>query len=128
MTQLTDMTLADGLATPVNRLFTAVTPQSGSNPAIWNYKAVSQRSGYIRAETLVRRSGSNAASIATFKLIVPVIDTITGIERYRLIADVKMTVPDVATQADIDNVWAFLKNGLAHSQVTGAFKDLSANM
>lgn len=128
MTQLADMTLADGLSTPVGRLFTAVTPQNGTNPAIWNYKATTQRTGYVRAETLVRRSGSGASTIATFKLFAPSIDSVTGIERYRIIGEVKLTVPDVATQADIDNAFAFIKNGLAHAQLTGAFKDLSANM
>lgn len=128
MTQLADMSLADGLATPVVRLFTAVTPQNGINPAIWNYKAGSQRTSYIRAETLVRRSGSNAASVCSFKLFAPQVDPVTGIEKYRIITEVKMTIPDVASQADIDQSWAFLRSALGHAQVQGAFKDVSANM
>ena len=126
MTQLADMSLADGHS--FECLFTAVNPQNGTNPAIWNYKAGSQRTSYIRAETLVRRSGSNAASVCSFKLFAPQVDPMTGIEKYRIITEVKMTIPDVASQADINQSWAFLRSALSHAQVEGAFKDVSPVM
>lgn len=128
MTQLTDITVKNGASTPVDTLFVAVEPQSGSTPALWYHKAGPQRNSYVRLTTDVRRSGSNAATKSKYQINYPVIDPITGVVRYTLIAKGELTVPDMATQTDIDNVYAFMKNLIVHAQFQGNFKDLSASL
>lgn len=128
MTQLADITVKNGAATPVDCLFSAVAPQSGSDAALWYFKAGTQRTSYVRLNTTVRRSGSNAATKAVATLNYPIVDPITGIVRYNLLAKVEMTVPDVASQSDVNDVYALLKNLLAHAQLQGNFKDLSASL
>lgn len=128
MPQLADITVKNGAATPVDVLFTAVEPQSGSTPALWYFKAGSSRNSYVRLTTDVRRSGSNAATKSKLQLNYPIVDPVTGIVRYSLIAKIELVVPDMASQIDVDHVYAFLKNTLAHAQVSGNFKDLAASL
>lgn len=127
MTQLADITVKNGAAAPVDALFTAVTPQSGSDAALWYFKAGSSRTSYVRLNTNVRRSGSNAATKATLNLNYPIVDAL-GVVQYSLIGKIELTVPDQASQIDIDHVYAFMKNLMAHAQITGNFKDLSASI
>lgn len=128
MTQLTDITVKNGAATPVDTLFSAVEPQSGSTSALWYYKAAPSRNSYVRLTTDVRRSGSNAASKAKMQLNIPVVDPVTSLVKYTLIAKMELTVPDMATQIDVDNAYAWMKNLIAHAQLQGNFKDLSASL
>lgn len=127
MTQLADITVKNGAATPVDSLFTAVTPQSGSDAALWYFKAGAPRTSYVRLTTNVRRSGSGSATKAMLGLNYPVVDA-DGIVKYNLIAKVELTVPDQATQENVDDVYAFIKNLMAHSQISGNFKNLSASI
>lgn len=127
MTQLADITVQNGSGTPNDVLFTAVTPQSGSDAALWYYKAGTSRTSYVRLNTNVRRSGSNAATKATANLNYPVVD-VDGIVKYNLLAKIELTVPDQSSQQDIDHVYAFMKNLLADTQLQGNFKDLSASI
>lgn len=127
MTQLTDITVKNGAATPLDTLFIAVTPQSGSDAALWYFKAGLSRTSYVRLNTNVRRSGSNAATKATLNLNYPVVDTL-GVVQYNLIGKIELTVPDQASQIDVDHMYAFLKNLFAHGQIAGNFKDLSASI
>lgn len=127
MTQLTDITVQNGAATPIDVLFTAVTPQSGSDAALWYYKAGTSRTSYVRLTTNVRRSGSNAAMKSVANLSYPIVD-LDGIVKYNLLAKIELTVPDQASQEDIDHVYALMKNLLAHTQLQGNFKDLSASI
>lgn len=127
MAQIAPLVINDGLATPVARNFLPVQSQSGQNiPALWNYKAATQRTSYVRMTGLVRRTGTNEATKVQLTQNYPVIDLVTGLVRYTLLTKVEMVVPDLATQADIDNAFAFLKNSLAHAQMTSMFKDLEA--
>lgn len=128
MTQLTDITVKNGAVTPADTLFTAVEPQSGSTPALWYFKAGSQRNSYVRLTTDVRRSGSNASSKAKLQLNYPIVDPVTGAVRYSLIGKIELVVPDMATDTDVNHIYAFLKNLIAHAQVQGNFKDLSASL
>lgn len=127
MTQLTDITVKNGAATPIDVVFAAVTPQSGSDAALWYYKAGLSRTSYVRLMTNVRRSGSNAATKATLSLNYPVVDA-NGIVKYSLPFKAELTVPDQASQVDIDNIFAFAKNLFGHAQISGNFKDLSASI
>lgn len=128
MTQLADITVKNGAASPVDTLFSAVEPQSGSTPALWYYKAAPSRNSYVRLTTDVRRSGSNASTKSKMQLNYPIVDGVTGLVKYSLIAKIELTVPDMATQTDVDHVYAFTKNLLAHAQLQGNFKDLSASL
>lgn len=127
MTQLADITVKNGAATPIDVVFTAVTPQSGSDAALWYYKAGTSRTSYVRLNTNVRRSGSNAAMKSVATLNYPVVD-VDGIVKYNLLAKIELTVPDQASQQDVDHVYALMKNLLAHAQLQGNFKDLSASI
>lgn len=128
MTQLADITVKNGAVSPADTLFTAVEPQSGSTSALWYYKAGLQRNSYVRLTTDVRRSGSNASTKSKMQLNFPVVDSVTGLVKYQLIAKMELTVPDTATQTDVDHVYAFMKNLIAHAQLQGNFKDLSASL
>lgn len=128
MTQLADITVKNGAATPVDTLFSAVEPQSGSTSALWYFKAAPQRNSYVRLTTDVRRSGSNASTKSKMQLNFPAVDAVTGVVRYSLIAKMELTVPDMATQDDVNHVYAFMKNLIAHAQLQGNFKDLSASL
>lgn len=124
--QLADITVNNGVA--ASTLFTAVEPQSGSTPALWYFKAGSSRNSYVRLVTEVRRSGSNASTKSRMQLNYPIVDVATGLVRYSLIAKIELVVPDMATQTDVDHVYAFTKNLIAHAQLSGNFKDLAASL
>lgn len=124
MTQLIDLTINDGSATPVARLFSADRGQSGTEGALWYYKAGSARTSYARLTNTVRRSGSNAATKATLLLTFPKVD-VNGIELYRLIGKIEITAPDVCTQDDLNNVHAFLANAMQNAVIKSSMKDLS---
>lgn len=127
MTQFADITVKNGNSTPSDVLFTGITPQSGSDPALWYYKAGIPRTSYVRLTTNVRRSGSNAATKAVMNLNMPVVD-INGLVKYNLPAKIELTVPDQASQDDINQMYALLKNIFSHTQLSGNFKDLSASI
>lgn len=128
MTQLADITVKNGAATPVDTLFSAVEPQSGSTPALWYFKAADSRNSYVRLTTDVRRSGSNASTKAKMQLNFPIVDATTGLVKYTLIAKMELIVPDMATQQNVNDAYAWTKNLIAHAQLQGNFKDLSASL
>lgn len=125
MTQLIDISINDGKATPVSRLFSAQNAQSGNEPAMWYYKQGLQRTSFVRLSQLVRRSGSNASTKVQLQLVLPQVDAVTGVENYRLIGKFELTVPDVATDADIADALAFVANGLNNATIKSSIKDLS---
>jgi hypothetical protein len=126
MTQLADITVKNGAPTPADTLFGAVQPQSGGDAALWYYKAGPSRNSYVRLTTDVRRTGSNASTRARMQLNFPVV--VENVVQYSLIAKMELVVPDMATQQDVDHMYAFMKNLIAHAQLQGNFKDLSASL
>lgn len=124
MPQAADFTAKDGAGTA--RTFVTQTPQSGSEPALWFYKAGSARTSFVRVQSLVRRSASNAATKGKLTFNYPVVDALTGIVSYNLIANIDIVVPDRATDTDVANLYSFMKDTLAAAVGSSTIRDVTA--
>lgn len=114
MSQLADVNINDGAATPVSRLFVAMKAQTGSNPSAWYYKPVSQPIGWV-ALTHSLSETSQGSFKTKVKVVNPQVDT-TNPARVELIstciASVDITFPPNASDLDRANTLAYLANYL----------------
>jgi len=125
MSQAAAITINDGLATPVARTFS---PESVT-PAL---SVFSERSAGIASLfkklklTNTFASGKSTVNRATFKVEYPVAQVVGGVTSvaYILRANLELILPDQCTDADRKDLYAYLKNGLAHASITGVLRDL----
>lgn len=104
MTQLADIIVKNGAATPVNVTFFAQQPQSGSDAAIWYYKPVgSSRMQYWRLSATSRRSGSGLAAKSIVTLTVPFYDAL-GAKSFQIPIRLEVTLPDLVSDAQAKDV------------------------
>lgn len=125
MAQASAITINDGQATPVAVTFNpeAVTPALSS----FADRSAGIALGFRRLQ--VRNTFANGKSTVNrskFSVAVPVTQVVNGVTSvaYTLRANVDIILPDGATDANRKDLYAFLKNGLAHSLVQGAMRDL----
>jgi len=123
MAQGADITLNDGLATPVARTFKVVkaTPEL----TVWKDKRLT-KPAYWPEVSLSADIPATTAKTRKSELRVrkPVVDSITGLVvdtgMFRIIGDIPLSM----TQAEVDDLFAFAKNALSNALVIGAVKDL----
>lgn len=117
MTQITDITVKNGAATPADQVFTAFQPQAGSEPAVWYAKTGDKRIGWSSFTASVRRTnGTNKASKLQANFVIPLVDSL-GARVGEIPASFSITLPDTATQLDINNATAYVTNLLSSSFV-----------
>lgn len=123
MANAANLTVNDGLATPVARTFTCV--KAAPDLTIWKDKRLSKLS-YWPEMTLSADVPAATAKVrkVDFRVSKPVVDVISGhvtdTGRLRLIGD----LPSSMTQPEVDDLFAFFVNGLQAALVKGAVKDM----
>lgn len=122
-----NLSLNDGLATPVARTFVPVQPYMGPKaPARWSYRPADavDRTSNVLIELGYRRNG--VTSMAPLKVQVPYTVTVNGvIERGLALFDSSsggFRIPDNAPVVVVNNLYAFVGNFLAHADIMTAVK------
>jgi hypothetical protein len=130
MTAIAAITLADGAATPVNHTFSPVNiDQAGV--AKWADRVGGIALGFpVITFSLRNPTKSSRVYKVTAKVVVPVLEvtspsTATGIQpaptlAYNLTGNLEMVLPERSTQAQRDDLRAYMKNFLASAVITAA--------
>lgn len=124
MATIANITLNDGLATPVARTFTVEAGYRGPDiPAVWLYRHATTPLGHVRLE-LHKRRNSNGTERIGCKIFVPYVTT-DAVAGPKLVSKCifdefsgGIVKPENATQAQIDDLVAFEKNFKAHAVYT----------
>jgi len=125
MAQAASITINDGQATPVATTFA---PESVT-PGLSSFADRSTGIALAFRRMRISNSFANGKSVvnrAKLSIELPVTQVISGVTSvaYTLRANVDIILPDGATTAQRNDLYAFLKNGLAHALITGACRDL----
>lgn len=123
---LSNIILADGQATPVNRTFEVFTPQVGSNAALLNQKSSGITAMADRLNLVTKRANSNSSYHVVLNLVVPrEVDSITKkVERAHV--EIKVVIPDGFNALMRSDLAAYTKNLLNHATIQTAIKDVVA--
>lgn len=105
MSQIVNLVLADGQATPVNHTFTVMTPQNGSDPAVWLDKSGGVFAEYPRITALVKVG--NDASRSQFRVQLPSLD-LDGALKHTVFGKIEVVVPVEATLDEKNDIVAYL--------------------
>lgn len=134
MSSLSDLTIADGQATPVNHTFTAYQPQNSSNPAIWQNTEASTPAGFRKITLSVSQPKSAGAPYKVRMVIsdpvlaaIPAgccVDTNIPQVSYVDFFDATFSLPYSSTVANRTDILAYAKNFLAQSVVLNAVTKL----
>lgn len=134
MSVITILSLADGQAIPVTKLFDVQNGQQSDEPARWLEKSAGSYSGFLRISSLVRRSTANRSTKVVLKVECPtqaVIGTAAnGVQplptvAYTVVSEITITLPDACSAQNRKDILAFTKNLLAHASVTDNVVNLS---
>lgn len=136
MTAIATLTLADGVATPVNHTFSPVNiDQAGVSK--WADRSGGIALGFPVVSFSIRPplKGSRVYKLMA-KVVCPVLEvtspsTATGIQpaptkAYDLTASVEMTLPERSTLAQRKDLLAFVKNYLANAVITSAVESFES--
>lgn len=125
MAQASAITINDGQATPVAVTFNpeSVTPALSLFADRTSGVAMSFRRLGISNKFA---GGNSTVNRAKMTIEYPVTQTVSGVTTvaYTLRATVDCILPDASTDAERKNLYAFIKNGLAHALIQGALRDL----
>lgn len=136
MSAIAALTIADGLATPVNRTFNPVNiDQLGV--AKWANRESGIALGYPVVTFSLRNPSKTSRNYkVTAKLVLPVLEvtspsTSTGIQpaptkAYDLLATVDFVLPERSTVAQRSDLLAYLKNFLGNAVITNGVKDFES--
>jgi len=123
-----NLSLNDGLATPVARTFVPVQPYMGPKaPARWSYRPAGavDRTSDVLVELGYKRNGTT--TMAPLKVQVPYSVTVNGvIERGLALFDSSsggFRIPDNAPVATVDDLYAFVGNFQANADIKAAVKN-----
>lgn len=125
MAQATPIVINDGQATPVATTFApeSVTPGLSS----FADRSAGITLGFRRLTiSNTMANGKSTVNKARFTVALPVTQVISGVTStaYTLRANLDVILPDGATDAQRKDLFAFLKNGLSHTLIQGALRDL----
>ncbi|UUW21262.1 MAG: hypothetical protein [Sanya fiers-like virus 14] len=125
MTQLANITIKNGAATPADVTFVAYQPQSGSDSALWYLSGAGSRATWTRATLSVRKTnGKGNARRHKLGFNIPIFDA-QGVQIGAIPFSGELVVPDIAVQADIDNAAAYIANLYASSLIKDTLKTVS---
>lgn len=112
MSAITNITLADGLPSPLNHTFTVMSAQAGSGePASWRDLSSSTVVGGMDRVTL-RVSRSTTADKVQARFYMPMLDA-QGVKVHTTLATVDFVLPDTATLQDRKDILAYVRNAMA---------------
>lgn len=115
MTQIANIVVKNGAATPADVTFVAYQPQSGSDPAVWYAKTGDTRNKWTSLTSTVRRT-PNKASKLRFNITIPLFDVL-GVQYGSIPTSVEMTIADVAPATNISDAQAYLANIMASAVI-----------
>lgn len=125
MAQASTITINDGQATPVAVNFA---PESVTSAVASFVDRTSGVAVGFRRIAISNKFASGASKVNRAKVSIdyPVTTTVNGIvtPAYTLRATIDVILPDASTDAERKNLFAFITNGLNHTLVRGAVRDL----
>lgn len=125
MTQLANIIIKNGAATPVDVTFSAYQPQSGSDSALWFLPGPQARNTWTRATLSVRpTNGSGKARRHKLGFNIPYFD-VNGVELGRIPFSGELVIPDNAPQDVIDNAAAYVANLYGNALIKDTIKTMS---
>lgn len=126
MSAISNISLNDGQATPVPRLFSVTTAQAGQDiPARWTEQTSGFYAGYLQLTGLVRRTSNKSTKIQV-KVTLPKLSsdgTTTLI--HTGIASLDVTVPDTMSLQERKDLHAYIANALDNAIIKSMVVDLS---
>lgn len=121
MPQATDLVLANGAGTPVNKTFTLYAPSAGDNSvATWKLQEGTIASVFPTITALARPTGNQSRKMqGKFKLPSSYTDTVTGLTKVgsAFEFDFSCSVPDDFPESLKNDATAFSKNLVAHALI-----------
>lgn len=132
MPQIKNISIADGQATPATKLFTPVTSQKDSSPAVWYERSASSPLGYRRITLFVK---ADVKGVSKVRLVIadPVlatfganccVDASTPQVAYTDFFDATFSLPATSTLGGRKDILAYAKNLLANEFVIAAVENL----
>lgn len=125
MPQASNLTIADGQATPVNCTFAV----EMATPALSSFadRSAGSAAGFRRIKVSNRfATTKNPVNRSKFTIEYPVLQTVNGVSTvaYTLRFTGEFITPDSATDTDRKNIYAFAKNSFSHASIQAALRDL----
>lgn len=116
-----NIVLADGQTTPANHTFVPVS--LNENQAVWYDRALSVQASqpYMTAK-LTAAKGQTGVSRVNVSLAVPLYDNVNGKLVNTVRGSIELLIPGSSTQAQRDNIAAYIKNLAAHATVQSMIK------
>lgn len=124
MSQITDITLNDGLATPVARTFTAVLKDGLNCKWIYNNGSPIALRPTIAMKMRLEDSKNKIARKTTVVVAVPYTETVDSVEVTKYVsARLEITTPDSAAATDVADCLAFAQGSLLETLVSDTIED-----
>jgi len=133
MSQITDLVLADGQATPVNRTFSVQRPAAGDQSALWYDRSGGIFAGFGRIELSVRASqGKLPSQKVRLTVSLPTLAqmgnnaagfTPTPVVGYTRLCDITFTLPEACSLQERKDLLAFVKNALGAANIASAIQN-----
>lgn len=124
MPQASNISIADGQATPVNHVFTVIKPQNDDSPSEFRDLSRTTRDQQVQITELVTRAkGNSSRDKVKLQITIPILRTdTTGTTRVVDWASLRCdyTIPQSCTDAEKADLFAFAKNLAAHTSVEAA--------
>lgn len=125
MAQASNITINDGQATPVAKTFNpeAVTPSLST----FVERTAGIAAGFIRLSvSTLFSNGKRTTNRARFNVALPITAVVDGntVVVRTLRANCDVILPDGCTDAERKDLYAYLYNGLNHTLIKGAVRDL----
>jgi len=121
MATIADLTIADGLSTPVNRTFEASRTQNATSPSQWDYKTGASKLAWIKLQHDCREVKGKDLTREFTRVELPQLNAAGDLDHY-LSSMVTFNIPDKATQAAIDDLVAFTINAINVAAMKAALK------
>lgn len=127
MPQASNISIADGAVAPVTHVFTVIKPQNDDSPSEFRDLTRTVREQQVQITELVTRAkgNSNRDKVKT-QITIPILRTdATGTTRVVDWATLRCdyTVPQICTDAEKQDLFAFAKNLASHSSVQSGVVD-----
>lgn len=125
MSQITDIVLADGQTTPVNRTFSVVTAQSGTQiPAEWADRSGGLILGYTGLTMSVRKT-TNSSYKVQIKVTDPELNAVDNTLIHTSLVNIEFVLPKSTTLQNRKDILAYAKNALSAAAIVDAIHNLS---
>jgi len=126
MAQAAAITINDGQATPVATTFSPESVTPGLSSFADRSTGIALAFRRLRIANSFAKGGKSVVNRCKVGIEIPVTTLVSGVTSvaYTLRANVDIILPDGATAAQRNDLYAFLKNALANALVQGAARDL----